>query len=121
MSGKKIARRRFLKQSSAVTAMAVSSFTTPASFAEASGQASTVQSQYQGPLSDLDLHDRQFDALQFSLSSYERIKPAMSFAAKNEREADVWQKRARSKLGIARRLSVQSRPTASENFGEESF
>ena len=97
MSGKKIARRQFLRQGSTAV-IAASSLADPAAFAEGNDQASAAQSPYQGPLSNLELNDRQFDALRFSLSSYERVKPTMSFAAKNERTASLWQKRAHNKL-----------------------
>lgn len=96
MANKKIARRQFLKQSSVATVIAASPLTSKRAFSETNHQ--TVTSQYSGPLSDFDLNDRQFDTVQFCLSSYERIKPSMSFTAKNEQAARLWQKQVRSKL-----------------------
>lgn len=95
---KKIARRRFLKQSSAAAALAASQLAAPESLADSLPAGASSQSSYQGPLSDFDIHDKQLDSLQFSLSSYEGIKPSMSFAAKTEKSARLWQKRVRTKL-----------------------
>jgi dienelactone hydrolase len=123
MPGKRIARREFLKRSSAATAITASSLTAPTVFAEASHQTTAAQSQYQGPLSGFELKDKQFDALQFSLSVYERIKPALSFTAKSERSASLWQKRARSKLtellgGFpSHRVALQARVLERKTFG----
>jgi dienelactone hydrolase len=89
-----MARRKFLKKSSAVAAVAASHLIAPEGFSEASAQ----QTAYQGPLSEHDLGDRQFDTLQFSLASYNERKPAMSFAARNSREARGWQKPVRTKI-----------------------
>jgi dienelactone hydrolase len=99
---KKIARRRFLKQSSAAAALAASQFTTPETFpetfADTPNPGASAQSTYRGPVSDFDVTNRQLDSLQFCLSSYEEIKPSMSFAARNEKSARLWQKRVRGKL-----------------------
>ncbi len=95
---KNIARRKFLKKSSAAAALAASQLLAPESLSESAEANMASQSAYQGPLSDYDLSDRQFDTLQFSLASYDGIKPAMSFAAKSEREARAWQTRVRAKL-----------------------
>lgn len=95
MSNKRIARRQFLKQNVAATAIALSSLTD----IEALSAADAVpQSQYRGPLNDFAVNDRQLDSLQFSLASYESIKPSMSFSATNEVAARAWQKRVRRKL-----------------------
>jgi cephalosporin-C deacetylase-like acetyl esterase len=94
MSEKKMARRKFLKQSSAL--IAASSLADVEAFSEIGSE--TGQSQYRGPLADYDLSDRQFDTLDFSLSSYRAVKPSMNFSATNERSARLWQKRARSRL-----------------------
>jgi cephalosporin-C deacetylase-like acetyl esterase len=91
----KIARRQFLKQNLAATAVAVSGFT---DFEGLSQISANSQGQYRGPLTDSDVTGRQLDSLQFSLSSYESIKPSMSFTATNEAAARLWQKRVRSKL-----------------------
>jgi dienelactone hydrolase len=92
---KTIARRQFLKQNLAATAIAASGFTD----FEALSQISTnPQVQYRGPLGNSEVNDRQLDSLQFSLSSYASIKPSMSFTATSEAAAREWQKRVRRKL-----------------------
>jgi dienelactone hydrolase len=98
MSKTKIARRRFLKQSSAAAALVASQLAAPESFAESLPVIEEPQSSYQGPLEDVTINDRQFDSLQFSLASYEENKPSMSFAAKTEKSARLWQKRVRGKV-----------------------
>jgi dienelactone hydrolase len=95
---KNIARRKFLKKSSALAALAASQLVAPESFSESAKAALSEQSLYQGPLSDYDVRERQFDTLQFSLAAYEQFKPSMSFAARHAREAKVWQKRVRAKV-----------------------
>src|SRR5712691_11027922 len=90
-----IARRQFLKQNLAATAIAASGFTDFEALSQISAN-SLVQ--YRGPLSDSEVNDRQLDSLQFSLSSYESIKPSMSFSATGEASARLWQKRVRSQL-----------------------
>ncbi len=97
-SKKKIARRRFLKQGSAAAALAASQLAAPESLADTLPAGASAQSSYQGPLSDFNVSNRQLDSLQFSLSSYEDSKPSMSFAAKTEKSARLWQKRVRAKL-----------------------
>ena len=92
---KRTARRQFLKQSSLATMIAASRLTTEA-FSQ--NQTAASPSQYRGPLADFDLNDREFDSLQFCLSSYEQVKPSMSFSADNEASARAWQKQVRSKL-----------------------
>jgi cephalosporin-C deacetylase-like acetyl esterase len=91
----KIARRQFLKQNLAATAVAVSGFT---DFEGLSQIRANSEGQYRGPLTESDVTGRQLDSLQFSLSSYESIKPSMSFTATNEAAARLWQKRVRRKL-----------------------
>jgi cephalosporin-C deacetylase-like acetyl esterase len=98
MPNKKIARRQFLKQSSVATVIAASPFSASQALSDMSHQTATAGSQYSGPLSDFELNDMQFDSVQFCLSSYERIKPSMSFSAKDEQSARLWQKQVRSKL-----------------------
>src|SRR5215211_3753124 len=98
MIKKKIARRKFLKKSSAVAVAAASQLVIPESVSGISNATVFQQSLYQGALSDYDLRNRQLDTLQFCLASYEQIKPSMSFAAKNKTEARQWQKRVRTKL-----------------------
>lgn len=98
MSKKKLARRRFLKQSSAAAALVASPFSATQNFAEATPSGEEVQSAYQGALSDVTVSDRQFDTQQFSLALYEERRPSMSFAAKTERSARLWQKRVRGKI-----------------------
>lgn len=95
MPRKRIARRQFLKQNLAATAIAVSGFTNLESVSEISAN---PQVSYRGPLGDFEVNDRQLDSLQFSLSSYESIKPSMSFTATNAPSAWLWQKRVRRKL-----------------------
>jgi dienelactone hydrolase len=95
VSRKKIARRQFLKQNLAATAIAASGKT---DFEALSLITGSPQVQYRGSLSESDAGDRQLDSLQFSLSTYESIKPSMSFSAKTETSARLWQKRARRKL-----------------------
>jgi dienelactone hydrolase len=95
MPGYKIARRHFLKQNLAAGAIAVSGFT---DFEGPADISTEFQSPYRGPLADAEVNNRQLDSLQFSLSSYENIKPSMSFAATNQAAARLWQKRARRKL-----------------------
>jgi cephalosporin-C deacetylase-like acetyl esterase len=91
----KIARRQFLKQNLAATTVAVSGFT---DFEGLSQISANSEGQYRGPLTESDVNGRQLDGLQFSLSSYESIKPSMSFTATNEAAARLWQKRVRRKL-----------------------
>ena len=95
MPRKTIARRQFLRQNLAATALAASGL---ADFEALSQANSSSQAAYHGPLSDFDVNDRQLDSLRFSLSSYESIKPSMSFSATNEAAARLWQKRVRRKL-----------------------
>ena len=95
MPRKQIARRQFLKQNLAATAIAVSGLN---DFEALSQISANSQVQYRGPLSDSESNDRQLDSLQFSLSSYESIRPSMSFSATNKAAARLWQKRVRSKL-----------------------
>ncbi|PYT09853.1 MAG: acetylxylan esterase [Acidobacteria bacterium] len=95
MARKRIARRQFLQQNLAATAVAVSGFTDFDRFSQVSADS---QVQYRGPLADSDVTGRQLDSLQFSLSSYEGIEPSMSFTATNEAAARLWQKRVRRKL-----------------------
>jgi dienelactone hydrolase len=92
MPKKGLARRQFLKQNLAATAIAVTGLTGLSSANE------HPQSQYRGPLSDVDLNDRQLDSLEFSLSLYDSINPAMTFSATNEAAARAWQRRMRRKL-----------------------
>jgi len=98
MANKNIPRRQFLKQSSLATMIAASAYTAGPAVSETTQQTASAGSQYRGPLGDVDLNDRQFDSLQFCISSYEHINPSMSFAAKNEQSARLWQKQVRSKL-----------------------
>ena len=88
----KIARRQFIKQNLAATAIAMSRLT------DLPSAKAKPQSQYRGPLSDVEANDRQLDSLQFSLSSYETNKPSMTFSATNEVAARAWQRRVRRKL-----------------------
>jgi cephalosporin-C deacetylase-like acetyl esterase len=91
----KLARRQFLKQNLAAASIVASGLTNVDAFADTGRE---QQSRYDGPLADFDLHDRQLDSLQFSHSSYEGIRPSMSFSASDEKAARLWQKRVRSKL-----------------------
>jgi dienelactone hydrolase len=97
-STKKIARRRFLKQGSLTAAVAASRLAPLEAFSDTGHQNDMAQSPYRGPLSGLQADDRQFDSLQFCLAAYERVTPALGFAARDKRSARLWQKRVRSKL-----------------------
>jgi len=90
---KRIARRQFLKQNLAATAIAAG-----ISDLESLSQTSGVEGQYRGPLSDFEVSDRQLDSLTFSQKSYDSVKPSMSFAATNEAAARTWQRHVRRKL-----------------------
>jgi len=116
---KRIARRQFLKQNLAATAIAASGLT---DFEALSKISSGPQGQYRGPLSESEVNDRQLDSLEFSLSSYESIKPSMSFSATNEAAARVWQKRVRRKLNEllggfpSTRVALQARILEKKKF-----
>jgi len=90
---KRIARRQFIKENLAATALAVSSLNR----ADAQSQIAD-KAGYRGPLSEFDLADRNLDSLPFTLSTYDSIKPAMSFNANNQAAARAWQITARRKL-----------------------
>jgi len=92
---KTIARRQFLKQNMAATAIAASGLADFQTFAQIN---TGSPSQYRGPLADLAVDDEHLDSLQFCVSSNEVIRPSMSFSATNERAARLWQKRVRQKL-----------------------
>ena len=96
MSSKTIARREFLKQNLAATAIAASGLALLERPSPAT--AATQAAAYRGPLSDFEVNGRQFDSLQFSLRAYESIKPSMGFSANKEAAARAWQKRLRAKL-----------------------
>ena len=95
MPRKRIARRQFLKQNLAATAIAASGLSDFDRLQQISG---SPQGQYSGPLNDSEVTDRQLDSLAFSHSTYEGIKPSMSFSATNEVAALAWQRRVRRKL-----------------------
>ena len=95
MPRKQIARRQFLKQNLAATAIAVSGLNDLEAISQIGADS---HGQYRGPLGDTEVNDRQLDSLQFSLSSYESISPSMSFSAMNKAAARLWQKRVRGKL-----------------------
>src|SRR5215216_4492008 len=97
MPKKKIARRQFLKQSSLATVIAASCSTASEAISVID-QTDAARPQYRGSLAGFDLSDRQFDTRQFCLSSYEQIKPSMSFSSRNARSARLWQKQVRNKL-----------------------
>jgi len=90
---KRIARRQFIKENLAATALAVSSLNR----ADAQSQIAD-KAGYRGPLSEFDLADRYLDSLPFTLSTYDSLKPAMSFNANNQAAARAWQITARRKL-----------------------
>lgn len=95
MQSKRIARRQFLKRNLAATAIAASGL---ADFQALSQTGTDTQSQYRGPLAGFEVNDGHLDSLQFCVSSYETIKPAMTFSATSEPSARLWQKRVRRKL-----------------------
>lgn len=95
MSRKTIARRQFLTQNLAATAIAASGLT---DFEALVKVRTNPQVQYRGPLSESEMNDRQLDTLQFSLSSYASMKPSLSFSASNVPSARLWQRRVRRKL-----------------------
>jgi cephalosporin-C deacetylase-like acetyl esterase len=113
-----IARRQFLKQQLAATAIAASSLVD----AEALSLINTRQGSYRGPLADFDVNDRQLDSLRFCLASYESIKPSMTFSATSDVTARVWQKRVRRKLSElvggfpASRCALQARTLETKTF-----
>ena len=119
MSTKRIARRQFLKQNVAATAIVASGFTDLEAHLQGS---SNSKGQYRGPLNDSEVNDRQFDSREFSLSSYENIKPSMSFSATNETSARLWQKRVRGKLSEllggfpSTRVALQARILEKKKF-----
>ncbi|HSE36133.1 MAG TPA: alpha/beta hydrolase family protein [Blastocatellia bacterium] len=119
MPGKRIARRQFLKRNLAATAIAASGL---ADFQALSQTGSESQIQYRGPLADFEVNDRHLDSLQFSVSSYENIKPAMTFSATSKPSARLWQKRVRRKLtelvgGLqSTRVALQSRVLEKKRF-----
>lgn len=90
---KRIARRQFIKENLAATALAVSSLNRVDAQAQIAEKAA-----YRGPLSEFDLADRHLDSLPFTLSNYDTIKPSMSFAATSQAAAREWQSAARRKL-----------------------
>ena len=94
---RKIARRDFLKQGTTAT-MIVATSSAHSRGSVARRQNNTNQLQYRGPVADLDVSQRQLDSLNFSLSSYQRVTPSMSFRASNVTSARKWQKQARLKL-----------------------
>ncbi|HXG67605.1 MAG TPA: alpha/beta hydrolase family protein [Blastocatellia bacterium] len=98
MPEKKIARRRFLKQSSVATMIAAAAPDPAIAFSACEPSANLPQSRYGGPLQNFDLPERHFDTVRFSLDLYEHHRPAMSFTATNRRSALLWQKRVRGKL-----------------------
>jgi dienelactone hydrolase len=98
MSKKPLARRQFLKQGTLATALATSLVHSSEAITDGRAPVETMPPQYRGSLADLEVSDRQLDTLQFCLSSYEHLNPSMSFSAKSERSARLWQKQARNKL-----------------------
>jgi dienelactone hydrolase len=90
---KAIARRQFIKQNLAATAVAVSSLNRIDPQSQIADK-----SVYRGPLSEFELADRYLDSLPFTLSQYDTIKPSMSFAATDPIAARAWQITARRKL-----------------------
>jgi dienelactone hydrolase len=98
MRKKKIGRRQFLRQGTTATVIGASSLAGSRASSTARRQDNSSQPLYNGPVAELDVSQRQLDSLEFSLSSYERIKPSLSFAAKDAQAARRWQKPARSKL-----------------------
>ena len=92
---KTIARRQFLKQNIAATAIAASGLADFQTLAQINPDSSA---QYRGPLADFAVDDQHLDSLQFCLSSNEAIRPSMSFSAANRPSALLWQKRVRRKL-----------------------
>jgi dienelactone hydrolase len=115
---KKIARRQFLKQNLAATAIAAG-ISDLESLSQTSGG---LQGQYRGPLSDFEVSDRQLDSLAFSQRSYDSVKPSMSFAVTNEAAARAWQRPVRRKLtellgGFpSTRVHLQSRVLEKKRF-----
>jgi dienelactone hydrolase len=90
---KGIARRQFIKLNLAATTFAVSNMN------RAGAQPQTLDKNvYQGPVSEFEIGDRNLDSVQFTLSTYDTIKPSMSFAATSQSAARAWQITARRKL-----------------------
>jgi cephalosporin-C deacetylase-like acetyl esterase len=90
---KGIARRQFIKQNVLATAVMVSNLNR----ADAQSQIAD-KAVYRGPVSEFELADRNLDSLPFTLSTYDAVKPSMSFAATNKAAALAWQIAARRKL-----------------------
>src|SRR5438105_1451042 len=97
MDGRKIRRRNFLRGTSAAALLAARGLASPAS-APAEDASQAPQASYAGPLGNVEYGDRQFDSLQFSLASYNQVKPSLAFSATSERAARQWQTIARHKL-----------------------
>src|ERR1051325_9570055 len=98
MPRKTIARRSFLQQGSLAAVIASTSGRASDPLPDPSALPEAAQSSYRGSLADFEVHDRQFDSLQFSLATYEHIKPSMSFSAQTEPAARLWQSQARKRL-----------------------
>lgn len=119
MQTKGIARRQFLKRNLAASVIAASGL---ADFPALTQTGSESQTQYRGPLAEFEVNDRHLDSLQFTVSSYENIKPAMTFSATSEPSARLWQKRVRRKLrelvgGFeSTRVALQSRVLEKKRF-----
>src|SRR5262245_59205931 len=96
---KKLDRRQFIKQSSAATVLSASVLGASDSPSFDSPIDASIETQYRGPLSDLDVSRRHFESRDFSLSGYDNVKPALGFSATNIGAAQGWQKQARRKLG----------------------
>ncbi|MEW6128025.1 MAG: alpha/beta hydrolase family protein [Acidobacteriota bacterium] len=94
---KKFARRRFL-QASSVAAFATAHFASSTTPAKALVSLARPQTIYQSPLKDFSIDAAQFDSLLFTQAMYAEQKPAMTFEAKDERAARLWQKRVRRKI-----------------------
>lgn len=123
MTRKKIERRQFLKQGSLATVIGTAQLAAAGASPAASRQDVAGQSQSRDPLGGFDVKDRQLDSLQYCLTSYERVRPSMSFTAKNERAARAWQRRVRVKLtelvgGFpANRSALRPRVLEKKNLG----
>ena len=98
MTEDRIGRRQFVERASGAAMMLTASMTSGAAGAANQPESDPLQSVYAGPLGDFDARDRQFDSLEFSLASYDHVKPSLGFSAADQRAAQLWQGRARNKL-----------------------
>lgn len=94
---KKIARRQFLKQGSA-TVIGASGLAVTHSRSDKIANNQSGGAQHRGPLTGVDVNNRQLDSREFCLDLYQHNRPSLSFMAATPQAARVWQKQTREKL-----------------------